>query len=75
MRTNYFKFMCPECGAPLEVYSEYIVSVKCIDKDELSHLEVDLIRHCKNCLCDWENKHFESYGYITESQLERKFWG
>lgn len=60
---KYMKCYCPECGAPLEVY---------YDGPSSNDPDGTLIRHCKKCLCDWENEWHENG---SESELRRKFWG
>ena len=60
---QYISFNCPECNGNLEVYYDGPHSG---DQDNL------LIRHCKKCLCDWENEWHEDG---SESQLRRKYWG
>lgn len=75
MNNKYIQFNCPECGALLEVYSDETVELHKA-KGECFPYEVRyLIRHCKNCLCDWENEWATEFGDVVESQLRRKFWG
>jgi hypothetical protein len=63
MNSVYIELVCPECGAPLEVY---------YDGPHAGDPEGLLIRHCKKCLCDWESEWREDG---SESELRRKFWG
>lgn len=73
---NYIEFLCPECGAPLEVYYEGpIEELPGKPWDFVWGERRDLIRHCSNCHCDWENEWLSELGYVRESDLRRKFWG
>lgn len=61
--SKYIKLNCPECGALLEVY---------YDGPNSKYHEPCIIRHCEECLCDWESDLYENG---SESELRRKFWG
>ena len=63
VQNRYVKFNCPECGALLEVS---------YDGTRASYPENMLIRHCKNCGCDWVSDYMDDG---NESELQRKFWG
>ena len=63
IKKTYAQLNCPECGAILEVY---------YDGPRYNDPDGTLIRHCKKCLCDWENEWFKDG---IESELKRKFWG
>lgn len=60
---KYMELDCPECGAKLEVY---------YDGPHTGDPEPILIRHCKNCGCDWESEWLHD---MCETELRRKFWG
>ena len=63
MKNKYMNRYCPACGSLLEVY---------YDGPKVGDPESILIRHCENCLCDWESEWHENG---SETELERKFWG
>lgn len=74
-KDGYIKFDCPECGAPLEVWSDETVEL-CKAKGDWFPREVRyLIRHCENCHRDWYNEWWTDNGDVGETQLRRKFWG
>ena len=72
---DYMRFNCPECGAPLEVYTDYLVEERPAEFDGFKYEKRDLIRHCSNCHRDWENEWCTENGDVSESQLKRKYWG
>lgn len=72
---EYMKFDCPECGAPLEVYADYLVEEIPAEFESFGYERRDLIRHCSKCHCDWVNEWWTENGDVGESQLRRKFWG
>jgi len=72
---EYIQFDCPECGAPLEVWSEETVELRKAKWDSFPYECRILIRHCSNCHCDWENEWQTEFGDVGESPLKRKFWG
>lgn len=72
---EYIKFDCPECGAPLEVWADYLVAKSAARYDSFGYEKRELIRHCNNCHCDWVNEWETQFGDVGESQLRRKFWG
>ena len=72
---KYIKFNCPECGAPLEVWADYLVAKSAARYDSFGYEKRELIRHCSNCHSDWVNERCIENGTTTESQLQRKFWG
>lgn len=76
-QNNYIQFDCPECGAPLEVYYEGLIEEYPGEPwDFVWGDKRDLIRHCSNCGCDWENEWIATIGNpVVESELRRKFWG
>ena len=59
---EYTELNCPECGATLYVYYD----------GPNKHNDVWIVRHCDNCLCDWESELGEDG---VESTLVKKFWG
>lgn len=63
MKNKYMNRYCPACGSLLEVY---------YDGPKVGDPESILIRHCENCLFDWESEWHENG---SETELERKFWG
>lgn len=69
---DYMKFNCPECGAALEVYADYLIEK---NNGEFDFESRNLIRHCKKCGLDWENEWWTENGDVGETDLERKFWG
>ena len=71
----YMEFACPECGAPLEVWADYLIKEHPATFDSFGYERRDLIRHCNKCHCDWENEWWTEFGDVGESQLRRKFWG
>ena len=75
IENNYMKFNCPECGAPLEVYVDYLMAKSAARYDSFGYEKRELIRHCSNCHCDWVNEWETEFGDVGESQLKRKFWG
>ena len=72
---NYIKFNCPECGAPLEVWADYLVVKSAERYGYFGHEKHELIRHCENCHSDWVNEWECEFGDVGESELRRKFWG
>ena len=72
---DYMKFNCPECGAQLEVWADYLVAKSSERAGYFGHEKHELIRHCSNCHCDWVNEWEMEFGDVGESQLRRKFWG
>lgn len=72
---DYMKFDCPECGAPLEVWADYLVEERSAEFDGFKYEKRDLIRHCDKCHRDWINEWWTENGNVGESQLQRKFWG
>lgn len=73
---NYIEFNCPECGAPLEVWSEETIEgIAKLQSCNYQHEARFLIRHCNNCHCDWENIWCIEEGETSETPLMRKFWG
>ena len=73
---KYMKFNCPECCAPLEVYYEGPIEEYPGKPWDFVWGDCrDLIRHCNNCGCDWENQWIAIDEDICESELRRKFWG
>lgn len=74
MSNRYMEFNCPECGAPLEVWSEETLELHEEKGDCFPYECRALIRHCENCGCDWENEWQTEFGDVGESQLRRKFW-
>lgn len=72
---DYMKFNCPECGAQLEVWADYLVAKSSERYGGFGYEKRELIRHCGNCHCDWENEWETEFGDVGESQLRRKFWG
>ena len=75
MSKEYMKFDCPECGAPLEVWADYLIAKSSARYDCFGYERRELIRHCNNCHCDWINEWWSEFGDVGESQLRRKFWG
>lgn len=73
---KYMKLDCPECGAPLEVWSEEVIdNVSKYAPINYSREGRFLIRHCGNCHRDWENIWCFEEGETSETPLIRKFWG
>ena len=72
---TYIQFDCPECGAPLQVWSEEVLESKPGSFDSFGYERRALIRHCDRCHRDWENEWETQFGDVGESQLRRKFWG
>lgn len=72
---DYMKFDCPECGAPLEVWADYLIEEHPTEFDSFGYERRELIRHCEKCHLDWENEWWTENGDVGESQLRRKFWG
>lgn len=72
---EYMEFSCPECGAPLEVWDDFLVEERPAEFDSFGYERRQLIRHCDKCYCDWENEWWTENGDIGESKLKRKFWG
>ena len=75
MNNNYIQFNCPQCGAPLEVWTDYLVAKSSAGFDCFGYERRELIRHCENCGSDWENEWWTEFGDVGEPQLRRKFWG
>lgn len=73
--SKYMNFTCPECGAPLEVWADYVIDNIAGYENGYKYERHYLIRHCSNCHCDWENEWETDFGDVGESQLRRKFWG
>lgn len=73
--SDYIKFNCPECGEPLEVWSEVVLESQPSNFESFGYERRSLIRHCSNCHRDWENEWETQWGDTGESQLRRKFWG
>lgn len=71
----YMQFNCPECGAQLEVWADYLIEERQAKFDNFKYERRELIRHCNKCYCDWENEWWTEWGDVGESQLRRKFWG
>ena len=72
---EYIEFVCPECGAPLEVWTDYLLYERKGEFDAFDCEKRYLIRHCGKCGCDWENEWWTENGDVGESQLRRKYWG
>lgn len=72
---GYMIFQCPECGAELEVWADYLIEERPADFDSFRYERRELIRHCDKCHCDWENEWCTENGDVSESQLKRKYWG
>lgn len=72
---KYMQFNCPECGAPLEVWADYLIAKSSERAGCFGYEKRELIRHCKNCHSDWVNEWETQCGDVGESQLRRKFWG
>lgn len=72
---DYMIFQCPECGAELEVWADYLIEERPADFDSFRYERRELIRHCDKCHCDWENEWCTENGDVSESQLKRKYWG
>ena len=72
---EYMKFDCPECGEPLEVWADYLIEERQSEFDSFKYERRELIRHCNKCHRDWKNEWCTEFGDVSESQLERKFWG
>ena len=72
---EYMEFNCPECGAKLEVWQDFLVDECPAQFDSFGYERRELIRHCNKCHCDWENEWWTENGDVGESQLKRKFWG
>ena len=72
---EYMEFSCPECGAPLEVFTDYLIEERPAQFDGFKYEKRDLIRHCCKCHSDWVNEWWTENGDVGESQLRRKFWG
>ena len=75
MSNNYIQFNCPECGAQLEVWADYLIEEIPAKFDSFKYERRELIRHCDNCHRDWVNEWHTEFGDVGESQLRRKFWG
>ena len=73
--SNYIKFDCPECGAPLEVMADYLIVKRDTRYDCFAYELRDLIRHCESCHSDWVNEWEYEFGDTVESPLRRKYWG
>ena len=73
--SEYIKFDCPECGAPLEVMADYLIAKSAARYDSFGYERRELIRHCNKCHCDWANTWEYEFGDTVESPLWRKFWG
>lgn len=71
---EYMKFDCPECGAPLEVWADYLIEERPAEFDSFKYERRDLIRHCSKCHLDWQNEWWTENGDVGESELIRKFW-
>ena len=67
--SKYMMFNCPECGAPLEIYSIFT------EQQTTNYIHKYITRHCSNCHSDWENEWDMQFGDVCESELRRKFWG
>jgi hypothetical protein len=74
-KRSYMKFDCPECGAPLEVWADYLVAKSAARFGYFGYERRELIRHCSKCHCDWENEWETQFGDVVETKLRRKFWG
>ena len=72
---EYMKFDCPNCGAPLEVWSDEVLESKPQEYEYFGYERRYLIRHCDKCGNDWENEWCTENGDVSESALRRKFWG
>lgn len=72
---DYMIFPCPECGAKLEVWADYLIEERSADFDSFRYERRELIRHCNKCHLDWENEWWTENGDVGESQLKRKYWG
>ena len=75
VQTEYIKFNCPECGAPLEVMADYLIEERQAKFGDFKYERRDLIRHCNKCHRDWENEWWTEFGDVGETRLRRKFWG
>lgn len=73
--SKYMIFNCPECGAKLEVYADYLIAKSAERYNCFGYEQHELIRHCNNCHRDWVNEWETEFGNVGESQLRRKFWG
>jgi hypothetical protein len=74
-KCSYMEFDCPECGAPLEVWADYLVAKSDARFDCFGYERRERIRHCNKCHCDWMNEWETEFGDVGETQLRRKFWG
>ena len=73
---TFMNFVCPECGHKLEIYHKQILDyVMPQFPDEWSYTRIGLMYHCKHCGCDYTSEYVNEFGDVSQSALQRYYWG
>ena len=73
-RQRYIRWKCEECGNELEIWLDRIEE-SYTSESGFPYERRHLMWHCTECGRDYENYWETQLGDISESKIQRKFWG